>query len=234
MMKIIPSQHRYYADHGWLKTRWHFSFSDYYDPANMNWGALRVFNDDIIEGDGGFDPHPHHDMEIVTIVLEGALRHQDNLDHVGHIRPGEVQVMSAGTGIVHAEYNNSATERLRLMQLWIMPRHGHNTPRWEQKPFDLSKTNALLPVVSAGEIPGTLAIDQDARIYLANLTAGSTVSHPLGKDRKGYLFVIDGQMTLNGHKLSAGDQARIASEPALEMSAATAAKLIYLDLPPIN
>jgi len=133
MITVIPSDQRYHQDFGWLDTRWHFSFGDYYDPRNMNWGALRVFKDDIVAGGGGFPLHPHRDMEIITYVLHGELEHQDSLGHTGRVRPGEIQVMSAGKGIVHSEYNASKTAPLRLMQLWVEPRAKGRAPRWEQK-----------------------------------------------------------------------------------------------------
>ena len=135
MIKIIRSEDRYHADHGWLDTRWHFSFGDYYDPSNMNWGKLRVFNDDIVKGGGGFGMHPHRDMEIITYMIDGTLRHRDSLGNTDVLRPGEVQVMSAGKGITHAEFNESETEPLRLVQIWIEPRTLGSPPRWEQRPF---------------------------------------------------------------------------------------------------
>src|SRR5690349_11808196 len=148
MINIIPSEQRYHADHGWLDTRWHFSFGDYYDPQNLHWSALRVFNDDVVHAGGGFDFHPHKDMEIVSYVVDGELRHQDRLGNSHVNRAGEVQVMSAGRGIVHAEHNPSPSEAMRLIQLWILPRQNGNTPRWAQKPFTESdRKNRLLAVV---------------------------------------------------------------------------------------
>ncbi len=135
MINIIPSNQRYHANIGWLDTHWHFSFSDYYDPDNMNWSALRVFNDDVVQPQTGFDLHPHRDMEIVTYVIDGELTHQDSSGNKGVIRPGEVQVMSAGRGIMHSEKNGSTDRPVHLLQLWLMPRHKGNTPRWEQKQF---------------------------------------------------------------------------------------------------
>ena len=144
MINVILSDARHHADHGWLSTHWHFSFSDYHDPKNMNWGALRVFNDDVVKGGGGFGAHPHRDMEIVTYVLEGELEHQDNLGNKGVIRPGEVQVMSAGKGIVHAEYNHSQTTPAHFLQLWVMPRTRGSKPRWEQRQYSPKRrTNPL-------------------------------------------------------------------------------------------
>lgn len=232
MISAIPSAERHHGQFGWLDTHWHFSFGDYYDPKNLHWGALRVFNDDIIQGGGGFDLHPHQDMEIVTVVYEGELRHQDDLGNAGVIHPGEVQVMSAGRGIVHGEHNNSPTDLVRLLQIWIMPRHKANTPRWEQRQFDpQARVNKLLPVVSGGNIPGTLRIDQDASVYLSTLRAGNRVDHNLATNRKAYLFVVTGKIDLNGKMFRAGDQARIDRESALSIGAAEDAEFILLDLP---
>jgi hypothetical protein len=235
MINVIPSDQRYFADHGWLQTRWHFSFSDYYDPENMNWGALRVFNDDVLKGGGGFDLHPHKDMEIVTVVLDGALEHRDSLGNRGVIRPGEVQVMSAGTGIRHAEFNHSKTDPLHLLQLWILPRNKGNTPRWEQETFKPEQRRGrLLPVVSSGDVPGTLAIDQNATIYVSTLSEGQEVRHETELTRKVYLFLIAGAVTVNGRALSQGDQARIDRERKLEIVARADSELILLDLPEVN
>ena len=232
MITVIPSASRHSADAGWLQTHWHFSFSDYYDPTNMNWGALRVFNDDVIQPGGGFGMHPHRDMEIVTYVVDGELEHQDRLGNRGVVRPGEVQVMSAGSGIVHAEYNHSKEKPVRLMQLWILPRKKGSAPRWEQKQFTPEqRVGKLLPVVSSGEKPGSLAIDQDATIYVSRLARGQQVTHESAAGRYGYLFVIEGAVTLNGKKLSAGDQGRVKDETSLQISAEQDAELIFLDLP---
>ena len=232
MIQIIPSADRYHADHGWLDTRWHFSFSDYHDPKNMNWSALRVFNDDVIHGGGGFGLHPHRDMEIVTYVVDGQLEHQDHLGNRGIVHPGEVQVMSAGRGIMHAEYNASDKDDVHLLQLWILPRHQNNQPRWEQRQFTADQRHGkLLPVVSSGNVPGTLAIDQDATIYVSSLKAGERVVHESKPGRHAYLFVIRGGASLNGKSLSEGDQARIADEQRLEIRADRDAELMLLDLP---
>jgi quercetin 2,3-dioxygenase len=234
MINIIRSSERHHGDHGWLSTYWHFSFSDYHDPDNMNWGALRVFNDDVIQPAGGFGAHPHRDMEIVTYVLEGALEHQDNLGNKGVIHPGEVQVMSAGKGIVHAEYNHSKERPVHLLQLWIMPRHRGNTPRWEQKQFAPGdRRGRLLPVVSSGDLPGTLTIDQAAMIYVSQLPADQQVTATLAPGQLGYLFVISGEVEVNGRALRDGDQARISEEKALTIRASKDAELIYLDLPAV-
>lgn len=232
MIKVIKSEVRFHADMGWLSTYWHFSFDTYYDPSNMNWGALRVFNDDVVQPGQGFGMHPHRDMEIVTYVLEGELEHRDNQGNTGVIRPGEVQVMSAGTGIVHSEYNHSEAHPVHLLQLWITPRTKGLKPRWEQRQFtSADRSGILLPVVSPGEIPGTLAIDQDATIYVSALQGGQTVVHTSRAGRKAYLFVIGGGLIANGIRLTAGDQARIADESELALQAEGDAELILLDLP---
>lgn len=232
MIKVNKSEDRYHADFGWLSTYWHFSFADYHDPANVNWGALRVFNDDVIRPGQGFGSHPHRDMEIVTYVLEGELEHRDNQGNTGVIRPGEVQVMSAGTGIVHSEYNHSKERPVHLLQLWIIPRTKGLKPRWEQRRFTQAEwSGTLLPVVSDDKLPGALHIDQDATIYVSALKAGQAVVHKSRAGRKAYVFVIAGEISLNGTPLKAGDQARIADEPELNLKAVDNAELILLDLP---
>ena len=234
MIQIIPSADRHHADHGWLETRWHFSFADYHDPRNVNWGPLRVFNDDVVRPGGKFDFHPHKDMEIVSYVVEGELEHQDRLGNRHVNKAGEVQVMSAGRGIFHAEANPSRTDAMRLLQLWIIPRHKNNEPRWAQHPFTAEERhNRLLPVVSGdgADVPGTLTVDQDVTIYVSKLDAGRDVTHAAAPGRHAYLFVIDGEIELNGRRLAAGDQARIADETTLAVKAAKDAELILLDLP---
>jgi redox-sensitive bicupin YhaK (pirin superfamily) len=231
MIKIIASDERYHADHGWLDTRWHFSFGDYYDPSNMHWGALRVFNDDIVQGGGGFDMHPHRDMEIITYMIDGELRHADSMGHTDVLKAGEVQVMSAGKGLLHSEANASPDKPLRLLQMWILPRSKGATPRWAQQPFTAEqRRNRLLPVVSDGSIPETLTIDQDASIHVASLDAGREVSYESRPGRHGYLFVISGAVTLNGQKLGNGDQARIQNETRLSIRADENAELILIDV----
>ena len=233
MITVIPSEQRHHQDFGWLDTRWHFSFGDYVDPNNMSWGPLRVFNDDVVQGGGGFEPHPHRDMEVITYVTDGELRHQDNLGNGDVIHPGEVQVMSAGKGIVHAEFNNSPDKPVRLMQLWIIPRTKGLPPRWEQKRFTREqRADRLFPVVSGSPHNGELRIDQDATVYVSSLRAGKELRHDAAHpNRRAYLFVIDGRVTLNGQALSKGDQARVRDEPSLSIRADEDAELMLLDLP---
>ena len=232
MIQVIPSDMRFLADHGWLQSYHHFSFADYYDAANTHWGTLRVFNDDYIAPAQGFGLHPHRDMEIVTVVLEGALEHKDTLGNTGVVRPGEIQVMSAGRGIAHSEYNHSKSDPLHLLQLWIFPRTKGLKPRWEQRIFTAEEREGqLLPVVSGTEQPSTLRIDQDATIYLSSLRSGESVTHQTAAERKPYAFVIKGDVQLNGQALRAGDQARIADESALTFQSSKDAEIILLDLP---
>jgi redox-sensitive bicupin YhaK (pirin superfamily) len=234
MINIIRSEDRYHADHGWLDTRWHFSFGDYYDPKNMHWSALRVFNDDVVKPGGKFDFHPHKDMEIVSYIVDGQLEHADRLGNRHVNRAGEVQVMSAGRGIVHSEANPSATDAMRLIQLWILPRNKDNEPRWEQTPFTKDQRhNRLFPVVSPtdAKIDGTLTIDQDASIYVSTLDAGKTVTHESESGRHAYVFVINGEVELNGQPLKAGDQARVKDETALAVRATKDADVMLIDLP---
>lgn len=234
MIKVVPSADRYTADHGWLETRWHFSFADYYDPANMSWSVLRVFNDDIVHAGGGFDFHPHKDMEIISYIIDGELEHRDRLGNRHVNKPGEVQVMSAGRGIVHAEHNPSATNSMRLNQVWILPRHRNNEPRWEQKPFTREdRHNRLLAIVSPTDkqTPGSLTIDQDATMYVSALDAGKSVTHTSPAGRHAYLFVIKGSVDLNGQRLNDGDQARIKDETSLTVTAAEDAEIMLIDLP---
>jgi redox-sensitive bicupin YhaK (pirin superfamily) len=234
VINVIPSKDRFHADHGWLETRWHFSFADYHDPRNVNWGPLRVFNDDVVRPGGKFDFHPHKDMEIVSYVVDGELEHQDRLGNRHVNRAGEVQVMSAGRGIVHAEANPSKADSMRLLQLWIIPRHRGNEPRWAQKPFTAEdRHNRLLPVVTPDEAQqdGALTIDQDATIYVSSLGAGKALTHAAQPNRHAYLFVIKGEVDLNGRPLANGDQARLANETELEITARQDAEFILLDLP---
>ncbi len=231
MKQLVRSKDRYHHEMDWLSTYWHFSFDHYYDPANLSFGPLRVFNDDVIQPGTGFPPHSHRDMEIITYVLEGELEHQDNLGNRGRVHPGEIQVMSAGTGITHAEYNPSKSDLLHLLQIWVLPRTRSLKPRWEQREFSKAERQGrLLPVVS-GAAGDTLRIDQDTVIHIAALDPGQSVTHPLAQGRRAYAFVISGALELNSDALAAGDQARITDESRLLLAASTPTELILLDLP---
>lgn len=241
MMQIIRSKDRYPAETDWLSTHWHFSFDHYHDPANISFGPLRVFNDDTVAPAGGFPFHSHREMEIVTYVIDGALEHKDSMGNTGVIRPGEIQRMSAGTGVRHSEFNSSATNSVRLIQLWIIPAVPHLQPSWEQKSFSLFGRNGkLLPIaVPAGRngnsSSSAVQIHQDATIYTSLLERGQSVTHKLPQGRRAYIFVINGNLNLNGQILAAGDQARVSSEAELNLStgkdSATPADFLLLDLP---
>jgi redox-sensitive bicupin YhaK (pirin superfamily) len=245
MIQTIRSNERYHAETDWLNTHWHFSFDHYHDPANMNFGPLRVFNDDVVAPAGGFPFHSHREMEIITYIIEGALEHRDDMGNVGVIRPGEIQRMSAGTGVRHSEYNPSKKDPVHLLQLWIMPSVQHLQPSWEQKSFSLAdRSGKLLPIaVSAGSngsprgnsAEGTVQIHQDAKIYTSLLAPGQSTTHQLAQGRRAYIFVIGGKLKLNGETLGPGDQARVTSEQELQLSTApesrAAADFLLLDLP---
>ncbi len=232
MMKIIPSAERYHFETDWLSTYWHFSFDHYYDPQNVSFGPLRVFNDDSIRPAGGFPLHSHREMEILTYVIEGQLEHQDSLGNRGVIGPGELQRMSAGKGIRHSEYNASKTEPVHLLQFWIEPAVRGLEPSWEQRQFSRAERGGRLLLVASGQPQdGALQIHQDASVYVASLEKGDKVAHELAPGRRAYLFVISGGATLNAQPLAAGDQARLTDEKKLSLSAANPTELLLVDLP---
>jgi redox-sensitive bicupin YhaK (pirin superfamily) len=242
MIQTIRSEERYHAETDWLSTNWHFSFDHYHDSNNMNFGPLRVFNDDTVAPAGGFPFHSHREMEIVTYMIDGALEHKDSMGNAGVIRPGEIQRMSAGTGVRHSEYNASAEEPAHLIQLWIMPAVQYLRPSYEQKSFSLSgRSGKLLPIaVPAGKNgngnSNAVQIHQDATIYTSLLAPGDSVTHQLAPGRRAYIFVIKGNLKLNGESIGAGDQARVTSERELQLAApadqdATPADFLLLDLP---
>jgi redox-sensitive bicupin YhaK (pirin superfamily) len=244
MIQTIRSNERYHFESDWLKTNWHFSFDHYHNPANMSFGPLHVFNDDTVAPAGGFPFHGHREMEIVTYVIDGALEHRDDMGNVGVIRPGEIQRMSAGTGVRHSEYNPSEKDPVHLVQLWITPAVQHLKPSWEQKSFSLAdRSGKLLPIaVPAGKngsaqtnsARGTVQIHQDAAIYTSLLSPGQSTTHQLAKGRRAYIFVIGGKLKLNSETLDPGDQARITGErelSAVSGPGAAAADFLLLDLP---
>lgn len=232
MIKIVKGNDRYHFESDWLSTYWHFSFDHYFDPKNMNFGPLRVFNDDVIKPASGFPMHAHHEMEIITYVLEGELEHQDSLGNRGQILPGEVQKMSAGTGIRHSEYNPSDTQPLHLLQMWILPKTPGRPPSWEQKRFShADRIGRLLPAVSGQNLPGALSLDQDATMYISSLRSEDTLAHTLGNGRCAYLFVIDGGIELNDQRLERTDVAQVTDETQLQFTTTSGAEMLLLDLP---
>ncbi len=218
------------ADHGWLKAKHHFSFASYYDPSNMNWGALRVWNDDEIAPNTGFPPHPHSDMEIITYVREGAITHQDNLGNKGRTEAGDVQVMSAGSGIRHAEYNLEA-ETTRIFQIWIEPKTFGGAPSWGAKPFPKGDRSGKFVTLASGfsDDADALPIRTDARVLGATLKAGETTTYALGKDRSGYLVPAVGSVEVNGVTLNTRDGAAIKDEDTITVTALEDAELVLVD-----
>jgi len=231
MLTIRPAHERGHADHGWLDS-WHsFSFADYYDPAHMGYSALRVINDDRIAKGGGFGAHPHRDMEIVTYILDGALAHRDSMGNGSVIRPGDVQRMSAGSGVMHSEANAHEGET-RLLQIWILPKDKGGAPGYEQIHFeDADLKDRLRLVASPDGRDGSVRIQQDASIYAARLGAGVRLQHPLFPGRKAYLQVAKGELHLNGTHLKAGDGAMLEQESSLELLAVTGAEVLLFELP---
>jgi quercetin 2,3-dioxygenase len=242
MIQTIRSKDRYHLDSGWLNTYWHFSFDDYHDPENMNFGPLRVFNDDSIAAGAGFPLHGHREMEIITYLIDGVLEHHDDLGNTGIIRPGEIQRMSAGTGVRHSEHNHSKKDPVHLVQLWITPAVNRLQPSWEQKSFSLAdRAGKLLPIAvpvskNGDAVASAVQIHQDASIYTSLLAPGDSATHKLAQGRRAYIFVIGGKLQLNGKTLEPGDQARVTNERELQLSRANdsgagAADFLLLDLP---
>ena len=234
MIKTIKANEHYKNEMDWLTTYHHVSFADYYHPEKMNFGPLRVFNDDTVQPGTGFDLHPHRDMEIITYLIEGELEHKDNQGNHGVIYPGEVQRMSAGSGIIHSEYNHSSEKPLRLLQMWVFANKKGLQPSWEQKKFSKEeRVNKLVPVVTSEKatVDNALRIHQDASFYLSSLTAGGQVEHKLNSGRKAYLFVIDGEIKLNGNIMQTRDAAMIEKESLLAIKADKASEIILIDLP---
>ena len=229
---IRPAKERGHADHGWLDT-WHtFSFSDYYDPRFMGFRGLRVINEDFVAPGRGFPTHPHRDMEIITYVLEGALEHRDSLGTGSVIRPGDVQRMSAGTGVRHSEANPSPAERVHLLQIWIEPARTGIAPSYEQKAFpDEDKRGRLRLVASPDAADGSVTIHQDARVYATVLGAEQSATHRLAPGRHAWVHVARGALTLNGQRLGAGDGAAVSGEASVTLVGAPEGEALLFDLP---
>jgi quercetin 2,3-dioxygenase len=220
MITRRPSAERGHFDHGWLDTFHTFSFADYHDPAHMGFRALRVINEDRVAPGRGFGTHPHSDMEIVTFVLAGALAHADSMGTGSTIRPGDVQRMSAGTGVTHSEFNASRSEPVHLMQIWILPERRGLRPEYEQKAFpEAERRGRLRLIVSRDGADGSVTLHQDARIYATVLASGERVTHPLASGRSAWVQVASGAVRVNGTALAAGDGAAVTAETALEIVA---------------
>ena len=230
MIELRPFAELGSASHGWLDAKHHFSFANYYDPARMGWGPIRVWNDDTIAAGTGFPPHGHADMEIITYVREGAITHQDSLGNIGRTEAGDVQVMSAGSGVRHSEYNREPGTT-KIFQIWIEPKTRGETPSWGAKPFPKGDRSGRFVTLASGfaDDADALPIRTDARIVGATLKAGETAEYPLGDGRHGYLVPASGSVEINGIRLEARDGAAIADEPVLRVTAINDAEIVLVD-----
>ena len=233
MLTIRKSEERGHADHGWLKSHHSFSFADYFDPAHMGWGNLRVINDDLIAPGGGFGTHGHRDMEIVTYVTTGALAHKDSMGNGTTIPPGDVQRMSAGSGVRHSEFNHAPDQATHLFQIWIEPRAKDITPGYEQKSFaDAEKRGRLRLIASEDGADGSVTIHADASLYAGLFDGDEAATLPLNPARKAYVHVARGALTVNGEKLQKGDAALLANESSLTLADGQDAEVLVFDLTP--
>lgn len=230
MIERRPFENLGSAHHGWLDARHHFSFAGYHDPARMNWGALRVWNDDIIAPGTGFAPHGHADMEIITYVREGAITHQDSLGNTGRTEAGDVQVMSAGSGIRHSEYNHEPVPT-KIFQIWILPDHRGEPPAWGAKPFPKGDRSGQFVALASGMASddGALPIRSDARVLGATLKAGESTTYTLGRGRRAYLVTASGEVDVDGVALSARDGAAISEVEQVRIVARADAELVLVD-----
>jgi redox-sensitive bicupin YhaK (pirin superfamily) len=231
MITIRRGSQRGHFNHGWLDTYHTFAFGDYFDPEHVQFGPLRVMNEDRVAPGQGFGMHGHRDMEIVTYVLSGALAHRDSLGNGETLRPGELQRMTAGTGIRHSEYNPSADQPVHLYQIWLLPERPGLEPSYEQKAFPAAtRQGAWQLVASPDAAEGSLKIHQDARLYLAELAAGQQLERAIDTSRQVWLQVLRGEVELGGQRLSAGDAAAITGETSIAITAATGAETLLFDL----
>jgi hypothetical protein len=226
MISIRKGDARGRASFGWLDSRHSFSFGSYYDPDHMGFGDLRVINEDVIEGGTGFGEHGHRDMEILTLVLDGALAHRDSTGGSGIIRPGEIQRMSAGTGIRHSEMNASYDTRCHFLQIWILPERAGLAPGYEQAPVP----DGRLVTLAARDGTGAVRINQDARVLLVRPTAGTVLHHALGGGRGAWLHVVNGTLAIDGHELAAGDAAAVTGTETVAIRADRDSSLLVFDV----
>lgn len=230
---IHRAKDRGHADHGWLNAHHSFSFASWYDPSKVHFGLLRVLNDDIVAGGQGFGMHPHNDMEIITIILEGSLQHKDNMGNGSEIKVGDVQVMSAGTGVMHSEFNPSPEVPTNLFQLWIFPKENGIKPHYDQKTFStVERLNRIQTVASGFKKNGELYIHQDAALSLSNLAQNKSVSYQVSKPGNGvYVMVIKGSIEINGEKLAHRDAIGISETDNFDITALEDSELLLVDVP---
>ncbi len=230
MLTIRKAEDRGHANHGWLDAHHSFSFAGYHDPRWMGFRSLRVLNDDVIAGGGGFGTHPHRDMEIITYILSGALEHKDSMGNGRVIRPGEIQYMAAGTGVEHSEFNHSETEPAHLLQIWIVPDRKGAKPAYAERSFATAPAGQWHLVASKAGREGSIAINQNADVYLAKLNRGDAVKHTLQSQRHGWVQVAEGEVILNGTALKAGDAAALSDEQAIEITGSQPSQVLLFDL----
>ena len=231
MITVRKAEERGHFNFGWLNTYHTFSFGDYYDPRNMGFRSLRIINEDWVGEGRGFPTHPHRDMEIITYILEGALEHRDSMGTGSVIRPGEVQRMSAGTGVTHSERNPSDTEGVHLLQIWIMPDKRNYPPSYEQKAYaDEEKRGRLRLIASPDGLEDSVTIHQDARLYASLLEPGEQIVHELGPGRHAWVQVVRGAVEVNGTRLGQSDGAAISKEDALAISARDSSEILLFDM----
>jgi redox-sensitive bicupin YhaK (pirin superfamily) len=230
MITLRPSAERGHADHGWLNARHSFSFADYYDPQHMGFRTLRVINEDRVAPGMGFGTHPHRDMEILTYILSGRLAHKDSMGNGREIAAGQLQAMSAGTGITHSEFNPSRTEPVHLLQIWLLPDKKGHKPRYAEWSPAAENNGVFTLLASPDGHDGSAAIHQDALLFLAKLPAGETVRHPLTAGRAAWVQVARGSLTVNGQTLTAGDAAALENESVVELRATEDTEALVFDL----
>ncbi|HKO87701.1 MAG TPA: pirin family protein [Burkholderiales bacterium] len=231
MQELRPATERGYADRGWLRSHHSFSFADYYDPAHMGFGSLRVINDDWIAAGKGFGTHGHKDMEIITYVLDGAIAHRDSMGNGSTIRPGNVQRMSAGTGVMHSEFNPSAEEPTHLLQIWIVPNRQGVRPSYEEKHFDDASKRGKLRLIASGDgRDGSATIHQDADVYAALVDGDERVTHEVRPGRKIYVHVARGSLNVNGERLDSGDALKLVDITEVRFEDGDDAEVLLFDL----
>lgn len=230
------NQSRGLADHGWLKSRHTFSFANYHNPERMNFGLLRVLNDDIVEPSMGFGTHPHENMEIISIPLKGSLRHQDSMGNKHIISTGEVQIMSAGSGITHSEYNNSSSEDVNFLQIWVLPKERDITPRYDQKVFDEgNRKNRFQVLVSPENSEESVLINQDAWLSLADIEAEKQVAYEKNDKKNGvYFFVLEGNVKIEGHDIKKRDGLGLIAGETYPVFAQTKTQLLAIEVPLVD
>jgi redox-sensitive bicupin YhaK (pirin superfamily) len=232
MLELRPGNERGHAEHGWLSSRHSFSFADYHDPRHLGFGPLVVINEDRVAAGTGFGTHGHRDMEIISYVLDGALEHKDSMGTGSVLHAGDVQRMSAGSGVRHSEFNSSRTEAVHFLQIWIQPDVRGIAPSYEERHVDPAVKRGRLALIAApAGAGGAVSLHQDARLYATVLDGDAPLAHPLAAGRLGYVHVVRGSVTVNGERLGGGDALKLSDEPAITLADGAAAEVLVFDLP---